>query len=680
MKHPSYFFPSCRYLRKATRAMTKAHAGLTAPFLSLMRAMFLAALAVLLTALLAAPLAHAAQGEKIEVGEIVITATGLETPLREVASSMTVIKDEEIENSQKTEVLEVLRAEPGLDVVRTGGPGGATSIFMRGADSDQTLVLIDGIEANDPIFNRSFDFGHLTVDNIERIEVLRGPQSTIYGSDAMGGVINIITKKGKGKPRLFVSGEGGSFSTYRLSGGLSGGQDWVNYSLGVSWLDTEGISSASEKDGNTEKDGTENLTLSARLGVMPVEQLELDFTARYTDSEKEIDNFGGPGGDDPNHVSEVNQLFMRAAARLSLFENLWEQELGVSLTDHDTDETNDPDPDHPGEFSVSAFDSMIIKVDWQHNLYLHETNTITLGLETEEEKGESSIDSVTAFGPSVSVFGEKTARTNSVYAQDQAKLWDRFFATVGVRLDDHDQFGSEVTYRLTAAYLLEETGTKFKATYGTGFKAPTLFQLFDPVNGNPDLAPEKSKGFDVGIEQALWEDRLALGATYFDNDFQDLIEFVLLDPMLFTGTFRNVNEAEARGVELFASLTPFEELVLRADYTYTKTEDKTTGEDLLRRARNKFKLNATYRFPEKGTVNLGVSYIGKREDLDFSVFPSERVELKGYTLVDLAASYDITKNLEVFGRVENILDEDYEEVKGFGTPGISAFGGLKVTL
>jgi vitamin B12 transporter len=668
-------FSVLRYIRKPSPP---------APIRTILKAVALAAilsaLAVLLTALLTAPLAYAAQREKIEVGEIVITATGLETPLREVASSMTVITGQEIERRGKTEVLGVLRAEPGLDVVRNGGPGGATSIFMRGADSDQTLVLIDGIEVNDPIFNRAFDFANLTVDNIERIEVLRGPQSTIYGSDAMGGVINIITKKGEGKPRLSVWGEAGSLATYRLGAGLLGGHGVVGYSLGASWLDTEGISAARRKDGNREKDGHENATLSARLGITPVESLGLDFTARYTDSEKDIDNSGGPGGDDPNHVFETGQLLLRAAARLSLFEGLWEQELGGSITDYDTDESNDPDPDHPGESSRSSFESRLLKADWQHNLFLHETNTLTFGLEAEEEKGESSFTSESPFGPFTSVFDEETARTTSAYAEDQVKLWDRLFTTVGVRLDDHDQFGSEATYRLTAAYLLKETATKLKATYGTGFKAPTLFQLFDPVNGNPALDPEKSRGFDAGLEQGLWEDRLTLGATYFANDFEDLIEFVLLDPVAFTGTFRNVSKAESRGVEVFASLRPIEALALRADYTYMDTEDKTTGEELLRRARNKFKLSANYAFSEKGNLNLGVSYTGEREDLDFSAFPAERVELKGYTLVDLAASYAVTKSLEVFGRVENLLDEDYEEVKGYGTPGIGVFAGLKATI
>jgi vitamin B12 transporter len=676
MEHFRKYSPSRSLLRRSARKSSN--------FVPVKTVMWVVALSALLAALLCGPPAYAAQGqgekEKVQVGEVVVTATRLETPVREVASSMTVITGQEIEQEGKTEVLEVLRDEPALDVVRTGGPGGVTSIFIRGADSDQTLVLIDGIEVNDPIFNRAFDFANLAADNIERIEVLRGPQSTIYGSEAMGGVINIITRRGGGKPRLTLSGEAGSFDTYRLASSLSGGYGPLDYSLGASWLDTKGISAASEKDGNKERDGHQNATLSARLGIKPAEALRLDLTARYTDSEKDIDNFGGPGGDDPNHVFETRQLLVRAGAGLTLLEGLWEQQLGLSLTDYDSDERNDPDPDHPGESLRSSFDSTLLKADWQHNLYLHETNTLTLGLEADEERGESSVASQSPFGPYTSEFAEETARTKSAYAEDQIKLWDRLFSTVGVRLDDHDQFGSKVTYRVTAAYIVKETGTKLKATYGTGFKAPTLFQLFDPTNGNPDLAPEASTGFDAGVEQVLWEDRLAFGATYFANDFEDLIEFVLLDPVAFTGTFRNVSKAESRGVEVFASLSPTERLAFRADYTYMDTEDKTTGEQLLRRARNKFKLTANYAFSDRGNLNLGVSYTGQREDLDFSVFPSERVKLKGYTLVDLAASYGITKNLEVFGRVENLLDQDYEEVKGYGTPGISAYAGLKATL
>ncbi|MEA3297227.1 MAG: TonB-dependent receptor [candidate division Zixibacteria bacterium] len=612
-----------------------------------------------------------AKEEKTE--EVVVTATRIETASSEVGSSITVITNQQIEQRQNTTVLEVLRTVPALDVVRSGGPGGQTSVFIRGAKSEHTLVLIDSVEMNDPITpGRSYDFANLTTDNIERIEIIRGPQSTLYGSDAIGGVINIITKKGKGKPRGFVSAEGGSFNTFTEKAGVSGGNQWANYSLGIYHWDTDGISAANEKDGNHEKDGYENTSISTRLGVTPTENLDADFILRYINAKADIDNSGGVGGDDPNNKADLEQLFFRTQVRLFLFNDLWEQKLGFSLTDLDRDYRNDTDADHPSDLDRSSYDGKILKFDWQHNLYLHETNTLILGIENEEEKGKSKYYSESAWGPYTSSFKEKTARTTGYYLQDQVKLWDSWFTTLGVRMDDHSKFGSETTYRIASAYLVQQTGTKFKGTYGTGFKAPSLYQLYSQY-GNQNLDPEESTGWDIGAEQSLFDKKLILGVTYFSNEFDELIEFES-----GTSKYINVAEAEAKGVEVFASVRPIGDLIFRASYTYTDTEDKETGKDLLRRAQNKFGLDVNYQFMDKGNVNLSLVYVGKRDDNDYSTWPATRVELDDYVLANLAASYDITRNIQVFGRVENFLDEDYEEVKGFGTPELSAFAGCKL--
>jgi vitamin B12 transporter len=612
-----------------------------------------------------------AKREKIK--EIVVTATRIETPSREVGSSVTVITNQQIEERQDTTVLEVLRTVPALDVVRSGGPGGQTSVFIRGAKSEHTLVLIDGIEMNDPMEpGHSYDFANLTTDNIERIEIIRGPQSTLYGSDAIGGVINIITKRGKGRPSGFASAEAGSFNTFREKAGTSGGNKWADYSLGISRWDTDGISAANEKDGNHEKDGYENTSISTKLGVKPTEDFEADFVLRYIDTEADIDNYGGVGGDDPNNKADSEQLFLRTQAQLYLFDGLWEQKLGFSLTDLDRDYRNDTDADHPADLSRDSYDGQTLKFDWQHNLYLHETNTLTLGVENEKEKGESDYYSESAWGPYTSTFEKKTARTTGYYLQDQVKLWDSWFTTLGVRLDDHSRFGSETTYRIASAYLIRQTGTKLKGTYGTGFKAPSLFQLYSQY-GDKDLDPEESTGWDIGVEQSLFDKKLILGATYFSNEFDELIEFES-----GTSKYINVAEAEARGVEVFVSVRPIDDLTFLASYTYTDTEDEETGRNLLRRAKNKFGFDVNYRFIGKGNVNLGLVYVGKRDDNDYSTWPAKRVELDDYVLVNLAASYDITKNIQIFGRAENLLDEDYEEVKGFGMPEISAYAGVKL--
>ena len=622
-----------------------------------------------------------AQDKEVTLEKVVVTATRVETPIEEIASSITVISSKEIERKQKTTVLEALRDVPGLDVVQTGGAGSQTSIFLRGANSEHTLVMIDGVEVNDPISpGRSYNFANLTVDNIERIEIIRGPQSTLYGSDAIGGVINIITKKGEGKPKFSLSAEGGSFTTFREATGISGGNKWVNYSFALSRFDTEGISAASKKDGNYERDGYENTSLSGRLGFTPMDNLNIDFILRYIDAKTELDNFAGVGGDDPNYVQKSNQLLFKTQVGLSLFNDLWIQKLGFALNDHNRDLENKKDPQHPFDYEKGRYDGQLIKFDWQHHLNLHKTNALTFGVDWDREEGESKYYWESQWGPGQSVFPKKTADIKGYYIQDEIKLWDRLFATLGVRIDDHSRFGTETTYRIAPAYLIKETDTKIKGTFGTGFKAPSLYQLFGPPDpffgpvGNKDLKPEKSRGWDFGIEQELLKKRVILGATYFRNDFKNLINFESGQGYI------NIAKAKTEGVELFASAKPIDDLALRINYTYTDTEDKTTGETLIRRPRNKIGLDLNYHFLNKGNVNLGVIYVGKRDDKDFSTFPSRRVKLDPYTLINLAASYDISKNFQLFGRVENLLDKEYEEAKGFGTPGLSFFGGIKLSF
>lgn len=611
--------------------------------------------------------------EKEEIREVVVTATRLNTPAEEVGSSITVITDDQIDKMQKRTVLDVLRSVPALDVVQSGGPGGATSVFMRGAKSEHTLVLIDGVEMNDPISTgRGYDFAHLSVDGIERIEILRGPQSTLYGSDAIGGVINIITKRGKGKTSGFASLEGGSFNSFRGAAGGSGGNEWMQYSLGFSRWDTDGISAADEEDGNTEKDGYENTSLYGSLGFAPADIFDLDFTLRFTDAESGIDNAAGPGGDDPNSTEESKQLFFRTQGRLYLFDDIWEQKLGFSLTDHDRYSRNDTDAAHPDDLSRSSFDGRMLKFDWQNNFYIHDTNTVTFGIETEEEKGESNYYSESAWGPYTSAFVEQTARTTGYYFQDQVELWDSWFTTVGVRWDDHSKFGVETTYRIASAYLVQKTGTKFKGSYGTGFKAPTLYQLYSDY-GDENLNPEESTGWDFGLEQSLFDGKAAMGAAIFHNEFDDLIDFDS-----GTWTYVNVARAVSKGIEIFGSAHPADNLDFRFSYAYTNTKDITTGEDLLRRADNKFSFNLNYGFPGKGNANLEIVYVGERDDDDFSTYPATRMQLDGYVLVNPAFSFQISENIEMFGRVENLFDRDYEEISGYGTPGISVYGGIKV--
>lgn len=619
-------------------------------------------------------------GEVELLEHIVVTATRTPTPSQNVGSDVTVITAEDIAQRQRMSVLDILRGVPGLNVVQSGGFGQQTSVFLRGANSNHTLVLIDGVEANDPS-NPSgfFNFANLLVDNIERIEVLRGPQSTLYGSDAIGGVINIITKKGQGKPHATARVQGGSFGTFKVMGGISGGSELFNYSVTGSRLESSGISAADSRRGNSEEDGYHNTTVTSRLGLTPGSHFAFDFTLRYQDDYTEIDGstVDAMGRfspiDDPNAVLNAQQLYTRGQGRLTAFDGQWEQILAVSFTKYHRVNEDQPDPNNPFPFP-GAFDGEKVKVAWRNNLRFVKNHLLTFGIATEVERME--VESPGSNLP------RKGVRTTGYYLQDQWSLWDKLFITGGVRLDDHSRFGAQVTERVTAALVLDRFGTKFRGSYGTGFKAPSLSQLFDDrfnsiVKGvkfefnNPNLGPEESESWDIGIRQFLWDKRLSLDVTYFNNELTHLIQFQQVDPDKFQ--LINIAAAQVTGWEVVITLTPFEGLTLQGDYTEMQAKNKQTEEFLVRRPQHKAAFNANYQFLDKGNAHFQVLYVGNRQDVG-------NIRLPGYVLANLAISYNINENFQLFARVNNLWDAQYQEVFGFGAPGISGFGGVKFSF
>lgn len=594
---------------------------------------------------------------------VVVSATRLEQPAAAAASSVEVITAEELERRQIRTVADALRTVPGVDVTRNGGPGGQTSVFLRGAKSEHTLVMIDGVVVNDPISpGRSFNFAHLTTANVERIEVVRGPQSTLYGSDAIGGVVNIITRKGTGDPGGFAQVEYGSFDTLNADAGAHGASGAFRYSLAASRQQSGGISAAdADLEGNSEPDGYENTTVSARLGWEPGGRYGAELILRGTDADSDLDNGGGPGNDDPNRTSETRRRTGRVQGWLSLLDHRWKQTLGYSLSAIEREGRNPPDSDHPATDTESRFEGSIRRADWQHDLVLTGRQTLVLGLEQQEERGRSA----TSFGE----FPEKTARLNSAYVQHQFD-GDAAFLTLGARRDDHSRFGGVTTYRVTAAWRFAGAGTRLRGSYGTGFKAPTLLQLFD---GNRELEPEESIGWDAGVEQDFAGGAATLSLTYFENRLDNLIVFD------FATGYRNTGEAETRGQEWRLQVRPAETLQATLTYTRLDTED-AEGKPLVRRAEQQAGLDVAWRPAAATTLTLAARHVGERDDLDFSTFPATRVSKDPYTVVGLAASQDVGEAWRLFGRVENVTDADYQEVQGFGTPGRSAYAGVRLRL
>jgi vitamin B12 transporter len=611
--------------------------------------------------------------------EIVVTATRLEAPAREVASSVTVISSEDLERLKKMSILEILRDVPGISITQNGGQGEAASVFLRGANSEHTLVLLDGVELNDPINpSRSADLAHLYLENIERLEILRGPQSPLFGSDALGGVVNIITKKGEGKPRLTLASSGGSYGTFAGQAGVSGSAKKVHYSFGLSRFETQGISAAgSTFPGNSEIDGYRNLTLSGRVGLTLRDNLEVNLFARSVLAKTDIDNFGGPYGDDPNSVQDYRSFFIKGELRGLFLENRWEQKLAIAVIDSRRTNDNPADEAHPLESETGLYKSRLFKLDWQNNFFLHPSSTLTMGIEYEMEEGESKYFAEGPWGSSSSFFPLKSATMTGLYVQDYIRFADQFFATVGLRLDHHSQAGEAMTYRLAPAYIFKTSGTKIRASLGTGFKAPSLYQLYAPGTffgpiGNENLKPEKSLGWDAGIEQPLFEGRVRLAATYFHNGFKNLINFVQ--------GYTNIGKAESKGLEIELKGKPNESLSFSAAYTHLDAKDKIKGTALLRRPGNILSAGLSFSFFEKWRATVSYGFVGKREDLDFLSWPPRTVTLSPYSLLNGLISYELSSHVQAYGRLDNILDEKYEMVYGYGTLCFSFQAGVKISL
>jgi len=613
--------------------------------------------------------------------EIVVTASRIATPTKEIATSVTVITKQELEQTKKTTVIEVLQEVLGISILQSGPVGSSASVMLRGANSEHTLVMIDGVEVNDPITPaRTYDFSHLRVEGIERVEILRGPQSTLYGSDAMAGVINIITKKGQGKPQFHLSSLGGSYGTFSGTAGLTGSMERLHYSFWASSLTSQGFSAANAAlEGNTEADGYKNLSLSARADYEISDNIDLDFSARFIDTKSDIDNYGSAFGDDPNNIQTYDSLYLKGHIQGLFLKNRWEQKLSISHVNSNRETDNPTDEQHPFDADRSHYKSRLYKLDWQNNLFLHKSNTLTFGAEYQQEQGESNYHSESVWGPSTSFFPLKKAHNTGVYIQDQMRLAGVFFMTAGIRLDSHSQSGRSTTYRIAPAFFIQQTNTKLKATYGTGFKSPSLYQLYAPGNvwgpiGNENLKPEETTSWDLGIEQDLWDGKVRLGGTYFSSSFENLIDYD------YTQGYINITKASSKGAEFLFEFLPTEFLSFSASYSHIVAKDQNTGETLLRRPKDKFTANLNFRFLAKGRFVLSLIHLGTRDDQEWIDWISTRVQMDPFTLLNAVGSYDIRPNIQLFLRLDNILDHQYELIKGYGTPGLSAYGGFKIQL
>ncbi len=610
-----------------------------------------------------------------EVDTIVVTASRSPIAKANLGSSTTVITREQIELRQARYVTELLRAVPGFVVSQVGTTGSQTQVRVRGAEANHVLVLIDGVRANDPASGDEFRWELLSTSNIERIEIIRGPQSSLWGSDALSAVVHVITQSGGDRPGINAYAEGGSFNT--VNGGLNGatGGDSWSLAFGLERLDTDGTNISRSGSEDDESDMT-TASISARL--RPSENLTLQLGLRAVDAYSQFDpvDFFATGlPEDGDVATDSDRYYWNAGATFSTLDGRLSHQLYARYLE--TDNRNLADG---VQNSSTASDRKTFT--YQSDIQLGE-NLLSLAIEHErtrfEQRGEIG-------------FGDPNQRqqmsVNSLVADFQGRSIDRLTWLLSARYDDNSDFDSAVSGRLSLAYHLSST-TLVRANLGTGRKAPTFIERFGffpgQFTGNPDLKPEKSKSFDLGIDRLLFDNAVEIQLAVYYQNLEDEINGFVFDPDTFLFTAENIDgDSIRKGVEAAATFNLTENLSFGGSYTYTdSTENDSSGNDVreLRRPRHSGSLNGSFRFQdERAKLTVVADYGGTSTDIFFPPFPlpPEIVSLESFWLLGLTASYDINKNTNIFVRANNLLDEDYEQVYGYRTPGRSAFLGVRL--
>lgn len=617
------------------------------------------------------------------VDTVVVVANRTPEPLQTVGQSVTVITLPEIRSTQSVVVSDLLARTPGVSFSRNGGPGEATSLRIRGAESDQTVVLIDGVKLNDPASTGGgYNFADLIVGDVARIEVLRGPQSTLYGSQAIGGVVDIITAEPSRTLAGDLQAEGGDYATGYAKAGLGGRAGPLSWRIGGAYYTTDGVSAFDRKFGGREADGYHNGGVTARATYALTPDVTLDERVYYATARNKFDGYPAPKFvfADDLEFGRTQELVDYTGLNFDLLGGRLKNRAAFQYTDT---KRQNFDPAQAVTTSTFDADGENLRGEYQGVLELARGYTAVFGAEHETSRFAAA--SPSDFDPHPAPSRAETS-IDSGYAQLQAEVIPRLNLTGGVRYDDHSTFGGAVTGQASAAWALNGGDTVLRASYGRGFKAPTLFQLYS-LYGNLGLAPEEADGWDAGVEQKLWSGRARVQATYFGRDTTDLITFVScfgfasarckLQP---SGYYDNIARTEAQGVELAASVRPIDGLEFAANYTFTDARDRspgaaTFGKELAQRPLDTANLSVAYVWPVKLSTGFAVRYAGR----SFSD-AADTVVLKSYVLVDLRASYPLRPGLELYGRIENVAGESYETIYQYGSLGRAAYAGVRLSF
>lgn len=590
--------------------------------------------------------------------EIIITSSRVEMPLRKIGTSVSVVTEQDIKDRGYNSLVNILRSQPSISVSNAGGAGKATSLRIRGESGYRTLVLLDGIDISDTSGTQvSTPWGQLSSTGISRVEILRGPQGLMYGADA-GGVVNIkslapATGLGGG-----LTAEGGRYGTQQYSGYLSGGNDTADFNISASDYQTDGFNSRTTDTVLRDDDGYENTTAHARIAWNPIEDLRLEFIAHDISADDEYDAcFSNITF---TTVDDCTDTFDQTSYRVAV-------EIGGGSFQHKiaySDSSTDKEFFSEG-LSSFATEGELEKIEYLGTWTGSEALALVYGVDFEKESMDDGTSDV-------------NREQIGYYMEYQGAIGEQFYITAGARYDDNDDFDSHTSYRVSAAYLVDtSTGElKFKGTYGTGFRAPSLYEISynsgpfaSPPASDTRLVEETSKGFDLGA--AYYGDSgLLLEAVYFDQKVEDLIDF---DVVLFSGYLQYSGESSSKGVELIADIPISDAWFLTGNYTYNDAEDPD-GEQRLRAPKHLANIGISFR-PMDGKLTVNLNIRTSRDAVD-----SFDEKIDDYEVVNLGARYHIMENLEIFARVDNLLDEDYQEIPTYNTLGTAGYAGVRYSF
>lgn len=612
--------------------------------------------------------------------DVIVIGSRVPVEQHKLGKSITVIDSEQLEMHQERYVADALRMVPGLAVSRAGSFGGYTEVRVRGAEANHVLILVDGLEISSTT-DGGYDLSGLQVANIDRIEVLRGPQSAFWGSNATAGVINIITKKGvSNHHQAQINAEIGDDGTRQTALALSGGMERFDYALSGAFRETDGFNIS---DFGDEDDGDINRSINGKINLELTDNITLNVTGRKASRSSASDD------QDYTYGSPTQGLVLDTDSTVSTEE----QSVSVGLTaDFDSlihtlrieQDSNNRELSF-GDGSEAGSDSIRKKAVYQVSYRFgpsQAVQSLTGGVEYEKEKFRNT------FPSELSQEASQDRELRGYIIQYSGDYFDRFFLTSAVRFDDNDKFKDSRTFNISAALLPFDHGTRFHGAIGTGVSNPTFYEQFGYIpsafEGNENLEPEENKGWELGVEVPLFDERVVFDVTYFKEELRNEIVTNFPAP-LYIGAPDNLNgKSHREGAELSLVVQPTSDLMLNLSYMYLEaTEETDDGDETeARRPRNSGSLSVAYAmFEGKANVFLDAVYQGEMDDLEYiNATPETRVEIADHWTVKVGSNFQVTENVEIYGRVENLLDEEYEEVFGYNTQGRAAFVGFRLNL